>query len=129
MEVSEWKEMIQKERELKYMFFLSNSNSPISFEERLQLKGLDYFPLDPGYRFVITHHEYEEKKILKVLDTKGDEREFLRWGEFRFKIEEKKCTLQAYNGDPDEDRLFVPFRDKNQRYRNIRSGAIYRYQL
>jgi len=36
----------------------------------------------------------------------------LRWGEFRFKIGDKACTLQAYKSDPNEERLFVPFRDE-----------------
>jgi uncharacterized protein len=49
---------------------------------------------------------------LKAEDTKGNEREFIRWGEFRFKINGKECTLQAYKGDSQEEGLFVPFRDK-----------------
>jgi len=112
MEITEWTNIIQEEREHKDMFFLSNYNSPITFEQRRFFKRLDYFPPDPDFRFMIELHEHEEKKILKIEDTKGNEREFLRWGEFRFKMGGKECTLQAYKGDPQEDRLFVPFRDK-----------------
>ncbi len=112
MEVTEWKKMIKEEREQKDMFFLSNYSSPISFGELRLFKGLDYYPPDPGFLFVLELHEHEEKKILKIEDTKGNEREFLRWGEFRFKTGGKEFTLQAYKGNPQEDRLFVPFRDK-----------------
>ena len=111
MEISKWKEIIQKEREQKDMFF-SSHNSPIPFEERQQFKGLDYYPPDPDFRFKLELHEHEEKKKLKIEDTQGNEREFLRWGEFRFKIGGKECTLQAYKSDPGEARLFVPFRDE-----------------
>jgi uncharacterized protein (DUF1684 family) len=38
-------------------------------------------------------------------------REFFRWGEFRFKIGDKDCTLQVYKSDPQEDRLFISFWD------------------
>ncbi|MBA7567111.1 hypothetical protein ES708_08811 [subsurface metagenome] len=43
--------------------------------------------------------------------TKGNEQDFLRWGEFRFKIGGKEQTLQAYRSNPQEEMLFVPFRD------------------
>jgi len=104
--------MIQEEREHKNVFFSGSDNSPIPLEQRRFSKELDYYPPDADYRFVIELHEHVEKKILKIEDTKGNDREFLRWGEFRFKIENKECTLQAYKSDPREDRLFVPFRDK-----------------
>ncbi len=112
MEVSKWKEMIQKEREQKDIFFSSHYSSPISSEERRQFKGLDYYLPGPNFRFEIELHKYKEKRILKIQDTQGNEREFLRWGEFRFKIGTKECKLQAYKSDPQEGRLFVPFRDK-----------------
>jgi uncharacterized protein (DUF1684 family) len=112
MEISEWKEMIQNEREQKDIFFSSHYQSPIPFEDRQQFKGLDYYLPDPDFRFELELHEHEEKKVLKIEDTQGNEREFLRWGEFRFKIVDKVCTLQAYKGNPHEERLFVPFRDE-----------------
>jgi uncharacterized protein (DUF1684 family) len=112
MEISEWKEMIQNEREQKDIFFSSHYQSPIPFEDRQQFKGLDYYSPDPDFRFELELHEHEEKKVLKIEDTQGNEREFLRWGEFRFKIVDKVSTLQAYKGNPHEERLFVPFRDK-----------------
>jgi len=112
MHVYKWKEMIQNERNQKDIFFSNHYQSPIPFEERQQFKGLDYYPLDQDFRFELELHEHEEKKILKIEDTQGNEREFLRWGEFGFKIGDKECTLQAYKGDPQEERLFVPFKDK-----------------
>jgi len=112
MEVSKWKEMIQKERRQKDIFFSSNYNSPISSEGRQQFKGLSYYLPDPNFRFEIVLHKYKKKRILRIQDTQGNEREYLRWGEFRFKIGGKEYKLQAYKSDPHEGRLFVPFRDK-----------------
>ena len=43
--------------------------------------------------------------------TKGEEQEFIRWGEFRFKVGNKELVLQAYKSNPEEETLFVPFRD------------------
>jgi uncharacterized protein (DUF1684 family) len=112
MEVTKWKNMIKEESQQKDIFFFSNYNSPIPFEERQLFEGLDYYPTDPDFRFELNLNEHKEKKILKIEDTKGNEREFFRWGEFRFKVGDNECSLQAYKGDLQEDRLFVPFRDK-----------------
>ena len=112
MEISKWKAKIEQERKQKDMFLSSHYQSPIPFEQRQQFTGLNYYPPDPDYRFELELNEHEEKKKLKIEDTQGNEREFLRWGEFRFKIGGKDCTLQAYKSDPHEERLFVPFKDE-----------------
>ncbi len=111
MKISEWKERISLELEEKDRFFKMHSQSPLSLDERQTFKGLNHYSLDPDYRFECQLREHEKKDRLRIEDTKGNEREFLRWGEFRFKISGKDCTLQAYKSDPQEDRLFVPFRD------------------
>jgi len=112
MEVSKWEERLLQERRQKDRFFSSHYQSPIPNEYLRQFKGLDYYSPDPNFRFEIELHKYKEKRILKTQDTQGSEREFFRWGEFRFKIGGKECKLQAYKSDPQEGRLFVPFRDK-----------------
>jgi uncharacterized protein (DUF1684 family) len=42
---------------------------------------------------------------------KGEERDFVQWGEFRFSIGGEECVLQAYKSDAREEHLFIPFRD------------------
>lgn len=111
MDISAWKEEVEQERNQKNFFFSSHFQSPIPFEDRQHFKGLDYYPPDPAYRFELDLHEHAEKKVLTIEDTKGNVRKFLRWGEFRFRIDDEACTLQAYKSDPQEERLFVPFRD------------------
>jgi hypothetical protein len=111
VEIHEWEKRLKIEREQKDTFFSIHPQSPISFEERKKFKGLDYFPPDPDYRFELKFHEHPKKKRIKMPYTKGEEQQFFRWGEFRFKIGGRKHVLQAYKTDPHEERLFVPFRD------------------
>jgi len=99
------------EREQKDTFFLIHPQSPIPFDEREEFKGLDYYPPDPDYRFELKLNEYPEKKKIKMSYTRGEEQEFIRWGEFQFKIGGQEQVLQAYKGSPEKERLFVPFRD------------------
>jgi uncharacterized protein (DUF1684 family) len=107
----EWEKLLKMEREQKNTFFSTHSQSPIPLEERKKFKGLDYYPPNLDYRFELKLHEHSEKKRIKMSYTRGEEQEFLRWGEFRFKIGDKEQVLQAYKSNPEEERLFVPFRD------------------
>jgi uncharacterized protein (DUF1684 family) len=112
METSEWKAEIEKGRKIKDRFFRSGyAGSPVPSEDRARFKGLDYFPPDPAYRFELELHEHEEKRLVKMAYTKGREQDFLRWGEFRFKVGDKEQQIQAYKSDPAEERLFILFRD------------------
>jgi len=121
--------MVRKEKDK--FFGSGHSQSPILPTELLQFEGLDYYPPDPEYRFELELHEHTEKKILKVKDSKGGERELIRWGEFRFKIGDKNCKLQAYKSDPMEEHLSVLFRDTTSdketyaagRYLDLEHGA------
>jgi len=112
MEISEWKENLEREREKKDRFFGQHWQSPIPAKERVHFKGLDYFPIDTAYRFELELHEHEEKKVVRMAYTKDQEKDFLRWGEFRFKVGDKGQEIQAYKSDPAEERLFILFRDE-----------------
>lgn len=111
LEISEWKERLGRHREKKDCFFAESSKSPIPSQEREDFEGLDYYPLDPSYHFELELHKHEEREKLKIEVTGGGEQEYLRWGEFRFEIEGKEQTVQAYKSNPEEKELFIPFRD------------------
>ena len=111
MEVSEWKAQIEVERKRKDAFFARHWQSPIPPKERKRFQGLSYYPPDPDYRFELELREHEEKKTIRMAYTKGNEGDFLRWGEFRFSIGGKEQVLQAYKSNSEAERLFIPFRD------------------
>ena len=111
MNIKKWKKIIELERREKDLFFATHWQSPIPMKDRMKFRGLSYFPPNPDYRFELELHEHKDKKILKIQDTTGNLREFIRWGEFRFKIDNKDCVLQAYKNEPYDKNLFVPFRD------------------
>jgi uncharacterized protein (DUF1684 family) len=72
---------------------------------------LEYYPPDPGYRFELELHEHTEKQAVRMAYTKGNEQDFLRWGEFHFEIGDNEQILQAYRSNPQEETLFVPLKD------------------
>ena len=50
------------------------------------------------------------------------------WGEFRFRIGDSECTLQAYKSDPYEERLFIPFKDATSGKETYGAGRYLDYQ-
>ena len=111
MQASEWKAKTERAREIKDAFFAQQWQSPIPPQDKPQFKGLEYYPPGPSYRFELELHEYREKQAVRMAYTKGNEQDFLRWGEFRFTISGKEQALHAYKANPQEERLFVPFKD------------------
>lgn len=111
MEIDEWKAQIERECKEKDVFFAEHWQSPIPPQDRAEFSGLDYYPPDTDLRFEIELHEHGEKPTVRMAYTKGEERDFVRWGEFRFEIGGEVCVLQAYKSDSEEEQLFVPFRD------------------
>lgn len=111
MNIKAYKEAIKKNRGLKDAFFKENHQSPIPLEERGDFKSLDYFDPDINYIFELDLEEFGEKAGLKIEDTGGNMRDFIRWGKFTFKIDNTICHLFAYKSEEGEDRLFIPFKD------------------
>jgi len=108
----EYIEHMEAHRAEKDEFFGDHPQSPIPPDQRGEFDGLDYFQPDPDYRYELELHEHDEKETIAVATTTEGEREYLDWGEFRFEVDDESCTLQAYKASPDEDRLWVPFRDE-----------------
>jgi uncharacterized protein (DUF1684 family) len=108
---SDWRERIRQGRVEKDEAFSEHPSSPIPDAERDSFEGLDYFSIDEDYRFRVPLYEHDEKERVTVSTSTEGEREYLRWGEFRFEIDGEEVTLHAYKSDRDDPRLWVPFRD------------------
>jgi uncharacterized protein (DUF1684 family) len=111
MSVSDWKADMERARETKNVFFAQQWQSPIPPQDKPRFKGLEYYPPNPSYKFELELHEHHEKQAIRMTYTKGNEQDFIRWGEFRFKLGEKEQALQAYKPSREEEMLFVPFKD------------------
>lgn len=113
---------LEKQRREKDGFFKSHPRSPIPLQERDDFTGLNYYPVTPELRFKLTLHEHNDKEKVEVQDNQGNTQEFIRWGEFRFTINEEEHTLQAYKSNPDETRLWVPFKDETNEKETYGAG-------
>lgn len=110
--MEQWQQQIEIERREKDRFLGRHPASPISPADRAAFAGLAYYPPDPAYRFVLPLNLHEAGDTLELQDTAGQVRQLARWAEFRFSIGSTACVLQSYKSDPQEEQLFVPFRDQ-----------------
>jgi uncharacterized protein (DUF1684 family) len=106
---SDYAEQLRQQRHEREEYFEEHPHSPVPAE---QFAGLEYYPVDRGYRFELELREHDERETLTVETTAGGQQEYLRWGEFEFEIGGQTQTLQAYKASADDDRLWVPFRDE-----------------
>jgi uncharacterized protein (DUF1684 family) len=106
-----YKARLRKERAGKDEFFADHPRSPIPAADREGFDGLAYFPPDPDYRFERPLWEHDTAERLTVETTQDGAQTYQRVGEFRFEIDGETGVLQAYRADPEEARLWVPFRD------------------
>jgi len=114
-----WRKELEKMRVEKDKWMKHNPHSPIPNEIRHHIKGLDYYQLDPNFRFTLKLNTYPNPETLRMATSKGDERNYKRYGHFEFQIEGKIVRLHAYKSVPvhehshshEEESLFIPFRD------------------
>ncbi|MFD1512615.1 DUF1684 domain-containing protein [Halomarina rubra] len=106
-----WRENLSQQRARKDEYFGEHPHSPIPQTERDDFDGLSYYDPDAAYRFELPLAEFDDHETLTVATTTDGEREYLRWGEFRFDLHGEERTLTAYKADPTDDRLWVPFKD------------------
>ncbi len=111
MNSENYKNQIKKDRKGKDVFFKQNFQSPISLEERANFTKLDYYEPDLKYRFELELEEFEQKEKVKIEDSGGNLRDFLKWGKFIFEIENSIYISNAYKSEETETRLFIPFKD------------------
>jgi len=111
MNTENYERKIKSDRVGKDEFFKEHLQSPIPQEERKDFTKLNYFEPDLNYRFELELEEFDQKESLKIEDTGGNLRNFLKWGKFTFKINEQDYILYAYKSHETETRLFIPFKD------------------
>ncbi len=99
---------IELDRAEKDRFFRGNAYSPI--DDRANFSGLNYYPVNPAYRYTLPLNTAAEPERLTIQTNTGEERPFLRLGTVEFEVDGQPAQLAVYRGEEHND-LFVPFRD------------------
>lgn len=112
-----WAETIEADRAAKDRSFRADPETPLLPEDVETFRGLDYWPLDPRYRFSGPILRYDSPERFTILSTTGKPRPCERYGRIGFDLHGTGCVLQVYrlldvreaSGDPG---FFLPFTDE-----------------
>ena len=104
-------EYIAKIRKNNDHFFKHSEDSPLTTEQKQSFEGLTNFPVNEKLNLRVKLQKNEHPEEVTILATKGDERTYLRYGYFTFEFEGKDNRLTVFK-PPDDEYLFVPFKDK-----------------
>lgn len=117
---------IPQERRDKDEFFKTSPDSPIPPENRSSFRGLAYYDIDDGLRFLVKLNRFPSPQTLRIGTNTGEMRSALRYGYFEFAVAGQLCRLQVYRLEEDSDRgmarLFIPFRDATSGLETYGSG-------
>ena len=122
MNNNEYNDQMLKDRLSKNGYLKNDPNSPIPVAEREEFPNLNYFDPDIAYRFELELIEFAEKEPIMVKDSKGDDRHFIKFGKFEFKVGDTEHQLIAYKSDVNDTRLFIPFKDSTSAIETYGAG-------
>jgi len=99
------------QRASKDQFFKEHVQSPISHHDQAAFSGLQYFPVNPAFRFELALTLLANPEKFESADSAGNIREFYRFGKFPLTVNGQDVILHAYKSDLAEERIFIPFKD------------------
>lgn len=113
---SSWAADLAAERAAKDRQFATDPESPVRESERAAFRGLEYFDLDPSFRYAGWIERYPEPRTFTIVTTNGKPRPCARIGRLRFEVGGREQTLQVYRlldneSRPGDEGLFLPFAD------------------
>jgi uncharacterized protein len=99
---------LEEFRQAKDDLFANDLHSPLTWEQKREFQGLEYFPEAPELRFETEIERFDAPDQITIQTSTGEVQEYLRYGTFRFSVdgEEQKLTVFA-----SEDGFFLPFVD------------------
>jgi len=116
---------IIESRQQKDEAFKTDKKSPISDDEKINFKGLNYYPPSNQYIFKAKFTKFENPDTIRIKSTKeNDDRFMLKYGKFEFIYQNQTFSLNIYTRIPPKRNVsfFVPFTDKTNNRESYEGG-------
>ncbi|HRN51080.1 MAG TPA: DUF1684 domain-containing protein [Anaerolineales bacterium] len=98
---------LQDFREGKDAFFATNSQSPLTPEQREHFTALSYFPENPALRLEVDIEPFAEQAMVEMPTSTGDVKSYKRYGRFAFEVEGQTAELTLFSSPHGYFLLFV----------------------
>lgn len=99
---------LAKFRKEKDELFSSDPDSPLTYEQKREFKGLKYFSPNPKFRLEVKAREFPSKDSIAIQTTTGSVQNYQRFGKITVEAEGQTAELTLYK---DERSYFLPFVD------------------
>jgi uncharacterized protein (DUF1684 family) len=96
--------------------FRHDPGSPFHRDTSISFTGLHWFPIDVRYRSSVRLHRYPDPEIVRVMGTKGEPREQLRYGYFVLTLPDSagmpvQVRLNVYKFTPSDSVRYARYRN------------------
>ncbi|MEW6731677.1 MAG: DUF1684 domain-containing protein [Acidobacteriota bacterium] len=128
---TELRRQIEASRLEKDKSLRQSKDSPLPAEARAAFKGLNYFPVDLGYRFKCELKLYNNNERVLMLTSTGEQSEYIRYGYVEFNVANVPCRLDIFKPTflgPDSRHLFIPFRDATSSKETYGAGRYLEFE-
>jgi uncharacterized protein len=124
---------IERERERQFKFLRFNHESPLTEEQKRELRDLEHYPIDPLYRIRAKMVPIAERKMLELPLTDGSMEKYLLHSHAEFSMEGQQHRLLLLQSlkELDKRNFFLAFADETSgnetygggRYINLRQDG------
>ena len=95
-------------RREKDRFFATDSQSPLTPEQKRHFHGLSYFPENPDLHLEVAVEEFPKKDTIQMQTSTGGVQTYTRYGRFKFTVGQQPAELTLYVS---RSGFFLPFAD------------------
>lgn len=97
-EEKEYIAKVEKERQEKNDWMKNDPSSPFNFKGKIDFHNLNYFDVDPAYKFQSKLFEYNTKDTVTIYGTKGEPRKVVKFGYLIVRFDNKETRINVYEG-------------------------------
>lgn len=132
---NEYVKSIETERYKKDSLFLQESESPLSFDQIKEFKGLKYFPINEKFKVKARLVQFDSGEVIKLKTSTDRLPDYKRYGYVYFKIDDKELKLTAFQNMAHQsdslykNLLFLPFTDNNSTILTYGGGRYIDFEI
>ena len=98
----------QEFRVRKDDFFAHHVQSPLTFEQKRDFRGLDYFPENLDLKLEVQVETFLEQEQIAIQTSTGQTQTYTRYGKFKFLVDGQEAELTIFAS---QHGFFLPFVD------------------
>lgn len=121
-----YKAKVKRKRFEKDKHFKYADASPLTEQQQMGFRSLNYFPVDKHYRVTADVKKLDNPDTITMAYTNGEEKLYSQYAKLKFKLNDQPHALFAYkNLEPKEgtkNNIFIPFNDKTNGHSTYQGG-------